>query len=85
MRKTLQSHFWYYSSLIILLALGFMLVILSANQPQIQSAAVVMTAFFYAFWGIFHHAVHHDISARIVVEYVLIASLGVSLTLLILH
>ncbi len=85
MKQHLHSHVWYYASLSFLLILGCTLIVISGRQPQLQAGAVVMTAFFYAFWGIFHHALHHDISAKIVVEYVLIASLGISLTLLVLH
>ncbi len=85
MKQTFKNHVWYYISLSLLLLLGCILIVVSANQPQIQAAAVVMTAFFYAFWGIIHHVLHHDISAKVVIEYVLIASLGVSLTLLVMR
>jgi hypothetical protein len=85
MKKTIHPHIWYYLSLSLLLILGCILVLISGNQPRLQATAIIMTAFFYAFWGIFHHVLHHNISAKIVIEYVLIASLGISLTLLILH
>lgn len=46
--------------------------------------AVVITSLFYVGWGILHHFVHHDLNAKIVVEYVLIGSLGMTVVLFII-
>ena len=36
----------------------------------------VSAAVFYVLWGIIHHYIHKDLYASVVVEYILVASLG---------
>lgn len=61
---------------------GFFLIVSTKNVPQMQMIAIVMTAFFYVLWGIVHHMIHHDITAKIVIEYILIGAVAVTLALL---
>lgn len=46
---------------------------------------VGMLAFFYVVWGILHHLVHHSVTLRIVLEYVVVALLGVAVVFFILN
>lgn len=85
MRQGLHTHIAYYLSLIAVLALGLILIAITKNNPQVQMVAIVMTGFLYALWGIAHHALHHDIAAKVVVEYVLIAAIGITLGLLVVR
>ena len=85
MKKTFHTHLTYYISLAVLLILGFILIMLTGYDVRVQLTAVMLTAFFYVLWGVVHHIVHHDISAKIVVEYVLIAALGMLLAMLVLR
>lgn len=79
-----KTHSAYYISLILILALGFFLILQNQYGRAFQLTAAVLTAIFYCLWGIVHHYVHHDITAKIVLEYVLIASLGMSVILFLL-
>jgi hypothetical protein len=83
MNNLLKSHIGYYLSLGSLLLICVGLIFTAGNQPAVKMAILVMTAVLYVIWGVAHHAVHHDISAKIVVEYVLIAALGMVLVLLV--
>lgn len=80
----MKNHMLYYLSLIVMLSLGFSLIYMRTDSPQIQKVAFMLTAFCYVLWGIVHHLVHHDMSVRVVLEYVLIGALGIALGILIL-
>lgn len=41
-----------------------------------------MTAFIYAAWGIIHHWAEHDLSIKIVIEYILIAAVAMLISLI---
>lgn len=73
----MSKHLAYYISLFAILGLGFMLVFVSTDRT-VQIASLILTAFFYVLWGLIHHFVHHDLKAKIVVEYVLMGALGIA-------
>lgn len=79
MMQNLRSHFWYHLSLAIILVTSVLLVLQSNGDSSMQMLAVVMAGFFYAVWGVLHHYREHDLTAKIVVEYVLISSLGMTI------
>lgn len=72
-----KNHIGHYISLLTVFILSLLLIFFVTD---IQSRVLIatFTAFFYVSWGIFHHFLHHDLSAKIVVEYVLIGSLGLA-------
>ena len=51
----------------------------NSTDRVFQIGVVVATTFFYVLWGILHHLTNHDLHARIVIEYILIGSLGLSI------
>lgn len=77
----LKSHLGYHVSLAAMLLIGVSLAIQSASDPQLQLLVIFMTSVFYVIWGIAHHLINHDLTSKIVVEYVLIGSLGLTLML----
>lgn len=79
-----NNHLEYYISLVAILAFGFVLGILVAPNRQLQMGIVLLTTFFYVAWGILHHLLNHDLSLKIVLEYVLIGSLGLAVILFLL-
>ena len=79
-----KKHINYYLSIILILGLGFFLVINTSYNKELQMAMVIITALFYVGWGILHHFINHDITAKIVLEYILMGSLGVTVVLFLL-
>lgn len=77
-------HMWHYGALLAVLTLGFFLTMQTASDKTLQLTIVLITTLFYIIWGLLHHLIEHDLTARIVVEYVLIGSLGASIVLFIL-
>lgn len=84
MLSDFSQHVVYHSMQGILLLLGLFFVLQVSYDKTLQMLGVVMTAFLYVVFGILHHITEHDITAKIVVEYILIAGLGVSLVFLLL-
>lgn len=79
MLRKLKKHIGYYLSLIAIFALGLFLTLLAAPNIKLQAAIIFLTVFFYVLWGILHHLINHELTLRIVVEYVLIGFLGIAI------
>jgi len=78
----LKKHFWYYLSLLSIFGVSFTTLYFSQDR-FFQLTVLTITVFFYIIWGVLHHHLHHDLSAKIVVEYVLMGALGEALIFLI--
>ncbi len=74
----LYKHSAYYASLILILTLGFLLAYNNSNKT-FQIGVVIATTFFYVLWGIMHHLINHDLSVKIVIEYILIGAFGLTI------
>lgn len=79
MPKKFNEHILYYVSLTAIFALGAFLIYSVSPNKQLQMLVFIAMAFFYVVWGVLHHFVNHEITSKIVVEYILIATLGVAI------
>lgn len=77
MRKKIK-HTGHYISLIFILLFGFLALSLSYGNKKLQTEIVILMAIFYIAWGILHHHQNHSLTSKIVVEYILIAALGIA-------
>lgn len=84
MFKNFEKHAGYYISLIAVLVVGFVLASISSSDRQLQIGIVVLTTMSYVLWGILHHFLNHDLSPKIVIEYVLIGSFGLAVVFFLL-
>lgn len=80
-----KKHLWYYLSLMIIYLIGVLLLTMFQFNKQLQMTIFVMLAFFYVGLGILHHTLHHTITAKIVVEYVGVATFGIAIAFFILQ
>lgn len=79
MYKKFKKHLGYYISLIAILSLGLILILLTSSNVRAQTIIISLTVFFYVLWGVVHHLINHELTLRIVIEYVLIGALGMSI------
>jgi hypothetical protein len=79
MYKKFRKHLGYYISLILILSLGLISILLANPNVKTQAVIVFITVFFYVLWGMLHHLINHELTLRIVIEYVLIGVLGMSI------
>ena len=75
-----SDHLLYYVSLIGILVLGLILVYSSSPDKNRQMLIVIGMSTSYTVLGIAHHFLNHDLATKIVVEYVLIAILGIAIS-----
>lgn len=75
-----SNHLLYYASLIGILILGIILIYSSSPDKNMQMLMVIGMGISYTLLGIVHHLLNHDLAAKIVVEYVLIAMLGIAIS-----
>ena len=75
------KHLIYYLSLITILFLGICLIIQSSYNRNTQLLVVLMTTLFYILWGIIHHLINHDLTSKIMVEYLLMGGFGAAIVL----
>ena len=68
----------YYVSLIFILSLGLFFIILAAQNKNLQLILVLLTTLFYILFGIAHHLINHDLSIRVMIQYIIIGALGIT-------
>jgi hypothetical protein len=79
MKKKLKKHIGYYLSLLTIFAVGFLLTIFVSPNLNLQKFIIAATIVAYVLWGILHHIINHELTHRIMIEYVLIGLLGLSI------
>lgn len=78
-----KKHLWYYIVFLTVEAIGLGLLLLLSYDRFMQFMVICFMSSFYIGWSILHHYHHHDVTAKIVVEYILIGLLGVVISFLI--
>ncbi|HYK08119.1 MAG TPA: hypothetical protein VEW42_01315 [Candidatus Eisenbacteria bacterium] len=81
----MKKHLGYYISFFIILAGGVYLSLQGNGDKSLTLRFVGLFAFAYVVWGLLHHLVHHSMTVRIVIEYIVVALLGVAVIVFILN
>jgi len=81
----MRGHILYYTTLALILVAGFGGALFASGQKPLQMGLVVLAAVLYCVWGIVHHVIHHSFSIKIMLEYIAIATLGISLVFFVLN
>jgi hypothetical protein len=79
--KNIKKHVWYYSVSVIIFLIGLVLLFAAKSNQPLQSMIILLIALLYFVWSLVHHYIHHQLHPRVVIEYALIAVLGVVLSL----
>jgi uncharacterized membrane protein len=81
MKKNIKKHLGYYIAFALVQLLGLTIVLLSAGNKQLQQMAILGTTIFYFIFAITHHYLDHELNSKIVIEYALIGSIGLAVSL----
>ncbi len=76
-----KKHLWFYLSFAAIQVLGLWLILLVAYDKQLQMMTIFITTVFYLLWCLAHQYIHHHLNLKIVTEYILIGSLGLTVLL----
>lgn len=79
-----QQHSHYHLSLALVLILGAVFAYYNKDDKQLLMIILVIISSIYVMWGILHHHLVHDLSPKIVIEYIAMASLGLAVALFLL-
>ena len=74
--RSISHHLPHYISLFGMLAVGALAFVLFSYDRVFQMAVALAIAISYVAWGVVHHLIHKDLYFEVVVEYLVIASLG---------
>ena len=74
--KRIAKHLPHYLSLAGILIAGIVGFIVFSYERALQIAVAIGMALAYVAWGIIHHAIHRDLYLSVVIEYIVVASLG---------
>lgn len=78
MISDISKHSNHYSVLAMIVSLGLLLFILTGSSAILQMLVVVLVSSTYVIWGVVHHHLLQDLTAEIVLEYLIIAVLVVA-------
>ena len=79
-----KKHTGYYIGLLAILGFGLFMTFGFSYGARWQMFSILLTAFFYIAWGMLHHFINHDLTLKIVIEYILIGSLGITVAFFLL-
>ena len=79
MKLRITKHIPYYIGLITIFTVGLLFSIALSPNIFLQALTVVVTITLYMAWGILHHYRSHELTKKIMIEYVLIGILGLSM------
>lgn len=75
--KRLTHHLRHYLPLFGILCAGILGFILFPYDKNFLAALTLATSFGYLSWGVVHHYIHKDLHTSVVIEYAIIALLGI--------
>lgn len=76
MKDRIRKHAWYYLVFIGFELVGLAFIFLFTYNKPIQMIVLFAMVAFYLLWTILHHKIHHTLTKKIVLEYILIGVLG---------
>lgn len=82
MKKTvydISHHLFHYLILFTIIFAGLAAFFSFRNYPMIQLLIGIVTSLSYVLWGIVHHIVDHDLSIKIIVEYLAVGIFAIIL------
>ena len=75
----LKNHKLYYFSLFLILLSGLIAFISLSPDRISQGKVIILISVIYFIWGSIHHISSHSLSLKIMIEYFLIALLGITI------
>lgn len=67
-------HQFYYILELLVLTLGFFLIVIVSFNLYFQAISLISVLIIYSLLGLLHHALHHTLRRKIVVEYILVSA-----------
>ena len=85
MKNKSLRHISHYAILLILMVTGLIIAAVTGKSTVFHTIILISIAVAYFIWGIIHSALEGELHPEIIFEYLLFASLGLSLVLGVLY
>jgi hypothetical protein len=82
MKENFLKHIKYYIALLTMQILGFFVMLSFSGQHDIQVDLIIVSTIGYVTWAILHQHLEHNLTSKIVVEYVLFGVFGIVTSLI---
>jgi len=76
MHRIHTNHKHYFILIVGLVLLAFLFFLFNANL-NLQRLIIILTGLYYFIWGVGHHFAQKDLHLKVVLEYLLIAVIGI--------
>lgn len=83
--KIIRKHPYYYVIAGLIQIIGFVGVAFFAQTDQTKIEVIVLMTMLFTAFALLHHYFDHDLHPKVVIEYVLMGSLGITLAFFVLH
>ena len=74
--KNIAKHLPHYMALLGIFVFGVAGFLLVSYDKVFQTGVAIALAVAYVAWGIIHHHIHRDLHLSVVIEYIVVACLG---------
>jgi hypothetical protein len=81
MKKKFLKHIKYYVALLIMQIIGFLVILVFRGNHDLQVAIIITSTIGYVVWAIIHNYTEHNLTSKIVLEYVLFGAFGLIISL----
>lgn len=79
LKTRIKKHLEYYLSFIGIQMIGGLLILMNSQNRSVEIMLVLLMTTIYTSWSIIHQYIHHNLSTRVVFEYILMGGVGLSL------
>lgn len=74
-----HAHLVHYAIIVCIVLTGVGLTALFSADKNMQLLVMIITAISYVIYGLLHHKLEHDVTIKIVLEYILVAGIAIAL------
>ena len=82
MKKKFLKHIRYYIALLVMQVIGFFVILSFSGNHDFQIIIIIISTIGYVTWAIFHQYLEHNLTSKIVIEYVLFGAFGIAVSLI---
>lgn len=80
-KKHLLKHIHYYVALLVMQVIGFLVMLSLNGNHDLQITMIIVSTIGYVAWAILHQRLEHNLTSKIVVEYMLFGAFGIIVSL----
>jgi hypothetical protein len=81
MKKHFLRHIRYYIALLVMQIIGFFVILSLTGNHDLQVTMIIISTIGYVAWALLHQRLEHNLTSKIVIEYILFGVFGIVVSL----